>query len=63
MNHSIAKNATFDETTSNETNLGDIALDETAAKDISLVNSNFDWAKIAYYVHLSRAMDHREETE
>ena len=27
------------------------------------VNANFDWEKIAYYVHLSRAMDHREETE
>ena len=27
------------------------------------VNSNFDWAKIAYYVHLSRAMDNKEESE
>jgi len=27
------------------------------------VNPNFDWNKIAYYVHLSRAMDDREENE
>ena len=27
------------------------------------VNPNFDWSKIAYYVHLSRIMDDREEKE
>ncbi len=32
-------------------------------QDNQAINSNFDWAKIVYYVHLSRSMDLREETE
>ena len=36
---------------------------QAEALDLASINPNYDWEKIAYYVHLSRAMDHREETE
>jgi len=36
---------------------------EKIKKGGSATNPNFDWEKIAYYVHLSRIMDEREETE
>lgn len=34
-----------------------------APSENPMVNPNFDWNKVAYFVHLSRAMDDREETE
>jgi len=36
---------------------------KSSSEEFAVVNPNFDWAKVAYYVHLSRAMDNREETE
>jgi len=36
---------------------------EKIKKGGSATNPNFDWEKIVYYVHLSRIMDEREETE
>jgi len=45
-----------------------VIMSQSSAKQIpsnerSGVNPNFDWVKVAYYVHLSRAMDEREENE
>lgn len=36
---------------------------KSSSEELAAVNPNFDWEKVAYFVHLSRAMDNREETE
>ena len=39
------------------------ALKPVSHKPVSSVNPNFDWERIVYLVHMSRHMDHIEETE
>ena len=36
---------------------------KTQEKELLSVNPHFDWSKVAYFVHLSRAMDDREEND
>ena len=40
-----------------------MSISKISEQQPTAVDVNFDWAKIAYYVHLSRSMDEREETE
>ena len=55
MNHSL-------KTTKKATELPIVNLMENPVVN-QKVNLNFDWSKVAYYVHLSRALDDREESE